>query len=75
MFNISIEDFFKKNVIVEETMCLKALGRIYNIDVKIEDEDQTFHLLCALPKSLENLKDALLMARKAPSLCIKFNRL
>ena len=37
MFNISVEDFFKKNVVVEETMCLKAHGHTYNIDVKIEE--------------------------------------
>lgn len=37
MFNISVEDFFKKNVVVEETMSFKAHDHTYNIDVKIEE--------------------------------------
>ncbi|GAU47272.1 hypothetical protein TSUD_280950 [Trifolium subterraneum] len=42
----------------------KIIDDLANIDVKINDEDQAFHLLCALPKSLENLKDALLYCKE-----------
>ncbi|MCI04342.1 cytochrome P450 [Trifolium medium] len=38
----------------------KIIDDLGNIDVNLEDEDKTLHLLCALPKSLENFKDALL---------------
>ena len=46
----------------------KIIDDLTNIDVKIEDEDQTFHLLCALPKSLEHLKDALLYGKEGTHL-------
>jgi hypothetical protein len=42
----------------------KIIDDLANVDVKIEDEDQAFHLLCALPKSLEHLKDALLYGKE-----------
>ncbi|GAU37497.1 hypothetical protein TSUD_275490 [Trifolium subterraneum] len=34
------------------------------VSCRQEDEDQAFHLLCALPKSLEHLKDALLYGKE-----------
>ncbi|CAJ2638177.1 unnamed protein product [Trifolium pratense] len=43
----------------------KIIDDLANIDVNLEDEDKAFHLLCALPKSLENLKDALLYGKEA----------
>ena len=36
MFNLKIENFFKKDVIVQESMLFKAHGGTYNIDVKIK---------------------------------------
>ncbi|CAJ2654885.1 unnamed protein product [Trifolium pratense] len=42
----------------------KIIDDLANIDVNLEDEDKAFHLLCALPKSLENLKDALLYGKE-----------
>src|SRR6266487_1786554 len=42
----------------------KIIDDLANIDVKIEDEDQAFHLLCVLPKFLENLKDSLLYGKE-----------
>ncbi|CAJ2657089.1 unnamed protein product [Trifolium pratense] len=42
----------------------KIIDDLANIDVNLEDEDKAFHLLCALPKSLENLKDALLYSKE-----------
>ncbi|WJX32957.1 hypothetical protein P8452_21220 [Trifolium repens] len=38
----------------------KIIDDLTNVDVNLEDEDKAFHLLCVLPKSYENLKDALL---------------
>jgi hypothetical protein len=35
-----------------------------NIDVNLEDEDKTLHLLCALPKCYENFKDIMLYGKK-----------
>ncbi|CAJ2665889.1 unnamed protein product [Trifolium pratense] len=45
----------------------KIIDDLANIDVNLEDEDKAFHLLCALPKSLENLKDALLYGKEGIS--------
>ncbi|PNX65946.1 cytochrome p450, partial [Trifolium pratense] len=42
----------------------KIIDDLANIDVIIEDEDKAFHLLCALPKPFENLKDALLYGKE-----------
>ncbi|KAK2447548.1 secreted RxLR effector protein [Trifolium repens] len=42
----------------------KIIDDLANIDVNLEDEDKAFHLLCAFPKSLENLKDALLYGKE-----------
>ncbi|WJX64387.1 hypothetical protein P8452_49170 [Trifolium repens] len=42
----------------------KIVDDLANIDVNLEDEDKAFHLLCAFPKSLENLKDALLFGKE-----------
>jgi hypothetical protein len=42
----------------------KIIDDLANIDVVLEDEDKTFHLLSSLPKSLENLKDALLYGKE-----------
>ena len=42
----------------------KIIDDLANIDVNLEDEDKAFHLLCALPKSFENLKDALLYGKE-----------
>ncbi|GAU28731.1 hypothetical protein TSUD_372380 [Trifolium subterraneum] len=53
-----------KSVVEQLTEFNKIIDDLANIDVKIEDEDQTFHLLCALPKSLDNLKDALLYGKE-----------
>jgi precorrin-2 methylase len=41
----------------------KIVDDLANIDVVLEDEDKAFHLLGAFPKSLENLKDALLYGK------------
>ncbi|CAJ2631876.1 unnamed protein product [Trifolium pratense] len=46
----------------------KIIDDLANIDVNLEDEDKAFHLLCALPKSLENLKDALLYGKEGGNL-------
>src|SRR6266487_4293381 len=53
-----------KSVVEQLTVFNKIIDDLANIDVKIEDEDQAFHLLCALSKSLENLKDALLYGKE-----------
>ncbi|MCI81507.1 cytochrome P450, partial [Trifolium medium] len=42
----------------------KIIDDLANIDVNFEDEDKAFRLLCALPKSLENLKDALVYGKE-----------
>ncbi|KAK2362411.1 alpha carbonic anhydrase [Trifolium repens] len=42
----------------------KIIDDLANIEVVLEDEDKAFHLLSALPKSLENLKDALLYGKE-----------
>ncbi|MCI56173.1 cytochrome P450, partial [Trifolium medium] len=41
----------------------KIIDDLANIDVNLEDEDKAFHLLCALPRSLENFKDVLLYGK------------
>ncbi|KAK2441188.1 alpha carbonic anhydrase [Trifolium repens] len=42
----------------------KIIDDLANVDVNLEDEDKVFHLLCALPKSYEHLKDALLYGKE-----------
>ncbi|MCI84470.1 cytochrome P450, partial [Trifolium medium] len=42
----------------------KIIDDLANIDVNLEDEDKVFHLLCAFPKSLDNLKDVLLYGKE-----------
>jgi len=38
----------------------KIIYDLANIDVNLEDEDKSLHLLCALPRSVENFKDTML---------------
>ncbi|MCI42708.1 cytochrome P450, partial [Trifolium medium] len=35
-----------------------------NIDVNLEEEDKALHLMCALPRSLENFKNTLLYGKE-----------
>ncbi|PNX67146.1 cytochrome p450, partial [Trifolium pratense] len=44
-----------KSVVEQLAEFNKIIDDLANIDVTIEDEDKAFHLLCALPKSFENL--------------------
>ncbi|PNX73408.1 cytochrome p450, partial [Trifolium pratense] len=53
-----------KSVVEQLPEFNKIIDNLANIDVNLEDEDKAFHLLCALPKSLENLKDALLYVKE-----------
>ncbi|PNX66895.1 cytochrome p450, partial [Trifolium pratense] len=49
-----------KSVMEQLSEFNKIIDDLSNIDVNLEDEDEAFHLLCDFPKSLDNLKDALL---------------
>ncbi|MCI59987.1 cytochrome P450, partial [Trifolium medium] len=42
----------------------KIIDDLANIDVSLEDEDKAFHLLCVLPRSLENFKDVLFYGKE-----------
>ncbi|CAJ2646442.1 unnamed protein product [Trifolium pratense] len=53
-----------KSVVEQLSEFNKIIDDLANIDVNLEDEDKAFHLLCALPKSFENLKDALLYGKE-----------
>ncbi|MCI52711.1 cytochrome P450, partial [Trifolium medium] len=53
-----------KSVVEQLEEFNKIIDDLANIDVILEDEDKTFHLLCALPRSLENFKDALLYGKE-----------
>ncbi|PNX91282.1 cytochrome p450 [Trifolium pratense] len=53
-----------KHVVEQLSEFNKIIDDLANIDVNLEDEDKAFHLLCVLPKSLENLKDALLYGKE-----------
>ncbi|KAK2458378.1 alpha carbonic anhydrase [Trifolium repens] len=53
-----------KSVVEQLTEFNKIIDDLANVDVNLEDEDKTFHLLCALPKSYEHLKDALLYGKE-----------
>ncbi|MCI76840.1 cytochrome P450, partial [Trifolium medium] len=53
-----------KSVVEQLTEFNKIIDDLANIDVNLEDQDKVFHLLCALPKSLENFKDALLYGKE-----------
>ncbi|KAK2403613.1 alpha carbonic anhydrase [Trifolium repens] len=53
-----------KSVVEQLAEFNKIIDDLANVDVNLEDEDKAFHLLCALPKSYENLKDALLYGKE-----------
>ncbi|KAK2414619.1 alpha carbonic anhydrase [Trifolium repens] len=53
-----------KSVVEQLTEFNKIIDDLANVDVNLEDEDKAFHLLCALPKSYEHLKDALLYGKE-----------
>ncbi|CAJ2640159.1 unnamed protein product [Trifolium pratense] len=53
-----------KSVMEQLSEFNKIIDDLANIDVNLEDEDKAFHLLCAFPKSLDNLKDALLYGKE-----------
>ncbi|MCI59568.1 cytochrome P450, partial [Trifolium medium] len=53
-----------KSVVEQLAEFNKIIDDLANIDVNLEDDDKAFHLLCALPKSLENLKDSLLYGKE-----------
>ncbi|KAK2370053.1 hypothetical protein QL285_083139 [Trifolium repens] len=53
-----------KSVVGQLAEFNKIIDDLVNVDVNLEDEDKSFHLLCALPKSYENLKDALLYGKE-----------
>ncbi|KAK2436901.1 hypothetical protein QL285_021863 [Trifolium repens] len=53
-----------KSVVGQLTEFNKIIDDLANVDVNLEDEDKAFHLLCALPKSYEHLKDALLYSKE-----------
>src|SRR3954469_1665699 len=42
----------------------KIIDDLENIEVKIDDKDKDFLLLSSLPRSFENLKDALLYSKE-----------
>jgi len=40
------------------------LNDLENIEVHLEDEDKSIHLLCALPRSFESFKDTMLYGKE-----------
>ena len=42
----------------------KIIDDLAYIDVNLEDEDKSLHLLCALPRSFKNFKDTMLYGKE-----------
>jgi len=53
-----------KPIMEQLTEFNKIFDDLANIDVNLEDEDKTLHLLCSFPRSFENFKDAMLYGKE-----------